>query len=137
MCSFGRETIKKTKKRLGIQKIFFFQSDSKNISAKNKIFKTRFSQKSTRYIFAEIEFNNKLYKIDNLKTNILLIFSNKKTGFTKKLKGVINQKRDAVTLFYQEGIKWPKNEKWPAGNYMVDIIVHNIYTGNANFEIYE
>jgi serine/threonine protein kinase len=128
--------VKETKIKLSLRHIKFFESDFKAPPVARRKYTTRFSKENTRYIFTEIAYNNKFYRIANSKSRVTLVYSNADQTVREESKGAINQQKGAETGLYWRGMGWSEPGKWLPGNYTVTIFLEGQKVGQSRFEIY-
>ena len=128
--------VKETKIKLSLRHIKFFESDFRAPPVGQRKHTTRFSKENTRYIFTEIAYNNKFYRIANSRSRVTLVYSNADQTVREELKGTINQQKGAETGLYWRGMGWSEPGKWLPGNYTVFIFLEGQKVGQSRFEIY-
>jgi len=125
--------IRETKIKIDLEHIKFFESDFKAKQVGLRKYETRFSKDTTRYIFTEIKYKNKLYRVADSSNPVIIEYSG---AFNQQLKGIIRPYKEAETGLYWRGMGWAQPGKWPTGSYTVTIYVEGQKVGNSRFEIY-
>jgi hypothetical protein len=128
--------VKETRIKLSLQHMKFFESDLRAPPVGQRRYKTRFSMQETRYIYTEISYNNKLYRIANSNSQVTLVYSNADLTFREELKGTISQQKGARTGLYWRGMGWSDPGKWVPGTYTVTIYLEGQKVSQSRFEIY-
>ncbi|MCP5053398.1 MAG: serine/threonine protein kinase [bacterium] len=129
-----REMLKTVKDKIQLQSVRFFQSGSTKappLSQRN--FVSRFPKSSTRYVFVQIDYKNRLYRVADSSNKVRILFSG---PFEQQLQGMIRQEKAAGTGFYSRGMGWPEPGKWAAGDYTVTVFIEGKQAGQSLFEIY-
>jgi len=131
------KVIRETKEKIELVHIKFFESDTARAQAPGqRQFNTRFSRQTTRYIFTEIKYNNKLYKISSSTMGVVLEYSGGGGFGSYKLKGNIESLQEAADGIYSRGMGWSEAGKWPTGTYTVTVYIEGKQMGQSRFEIY-
>jgi serine/threonine protein kinase len=132
-----KETIlKETKIKIELQTIKFFESGSKAQPLDRRQYSKRFSKGTTRYIFTEIKYNNKLYGIAASSNPVMVEYNHSEGAFKHQLKGIISPLQEAKDGIYWRGMGWTDAGKWPAGTYSVTVFIDGREAGKSRFEIY-
>ena len=131
------KVIRETKEKIELVHIKFFESDTARPQALGqRQFNTRFSKETTRYVFTEIKYNNKLYKISNSTVGVVLEYSGTGGFGSHQLKGNIESLQEAQDGIYSRGMGWPEAGKWPLSTYTVTVYIEGKQMGQSRFEIY-
>lgn len=134
--TFKEKVIRETKEKIELVHIKFFESGVKAQPVGQRQFNTRFSRETTRYVFTEIKYKNKLYRISNSTTRVVLEYSGTGGFGSHQLKGLIQSLQEAEDGIYSRGMGWPQAGKWPAGTYTVTVYLEDKQVGQSPFEIY-
>ena len=131
------KVIRETKEKIELVHIKFFESATARAQAlEQRQFNTRFSKETTRYVFTEIKYKNKLYKISSSTVGVVLEYSGTGGFGSHQLKGLIESLQEAEDAVYSRGMGWSQAGKWPAGTYTVTIYIEDKQVGQSRFEIY-
>jgi hypothetical protein len=131
------KVIRETKEKIELVHIKFFESDTAKAQALGqRQFNTRFSRQTTRYVFTEIKYNNKLYKISSSTVGVVLEYSGSGGFGSHQLKGNIESLQEAQDGIYSRGMGWSEAGKWPTGTYTVTVYIEGKKIGQSRFEIY-
>jgi serine/threonine protein kinase len=131
------KVIRETKEKIELVHIKFFESDTAKAQALGqRQFNTRFSRQTTRYVFTEIKYNNKLYKISGSTVGVVLEYSGSGGFGSHQLKGNIESLQEAQDGIYSRGMGWSEAGKWPTGTYTVTVYIEGKKIGQSRFEIY-
>jgi hypothetical protein len=125
--------IKTMKVKLQVQQIRFFESGARAQSRGSRKYTRRFAKDTTRYIYTEVNFVNKLYRVSDSNNRVIIQYSG---PFTQQLKGVISVSKEAQDGAYSRGMGWTLTGKWAPGTYSVSITIDGQPAGNATFEVY-
>lgn len=133
MKKLKEKLIKETKIKIGLQHIKFFESDLKTLPMGQRKYAARFAKDTTRCVFTEITYKNKLYGVAAGSTRVTIEYSG---GFKEQLKVIIRTLIDEQTGIYCKGMGWSQPGKWPPGTYTVTVYVEGQQAGKSRFEIY-
>jgi hypothetical protein len=128
-----KELVKATKVKIEVQQIRFFESGSKAGPIESRTYTKRFPANTTRYVYTEITYRNKLYRIAGSSNRVIIQYSG---AFDQQLKGVISPYKEADTGLYWRGMGWTEAGKWPKGTFTVTVFLEGKQVGKAGFEIY-
>jgi serine/threonine protein kinase len=129
------DIIRETKIKLEVQQIKFFESGAAAEQVGQRNYSTRFSAETTRYIYTEIKYKNRLYTIAP-STNRVLLQYNGPAGFgSVPLKGVIQSLQEAEDGIYWRGMGWPTPGKWLPGTYTVTVTIEDQKVGQSQFQV--
>lgn len=128
--------IRDTKEKIELVHIKFFESGPKAHPVSQRRYNTRFSRETTRYVYTEIKYKNKLYKISISTIRVMLEYSGGGGFGSYQLKGLIQSLQEAQDGIYSRGMGWPQAGKWPAGTYTVTVYIEDKQLGQSRFEIY-
>ncbi|UCH94314.1 MAG: protein kinase [Candidatus Aminicenantes bacterium] len=131
-----KKVIRETKEKIELLHIKFFESGVKAQPVGERKYSTRFSKETTRYVYTEIKYKNKLYRISTSTNRVILEYSGTGGFGSHQLKGLINSLQEAADGLYSRGMGWPETGKWPAGIYTVTIYFEDKKVGHSRFEIY-
>jgi serine/threonine protein kinase len=134
--TFKEKVIRETREKIELQHIKFFESGLKAQPVGQRKFNTRFSKEITRYVFTEIKYKNKLYRISSTTIRVVLEYSGTGGFGSHQLRGLINSLQEAEDGVYSRGMGWPQAGKWPAGTYTVTVYIEDKKLGQSQFEIY-
>jgi tRNA A-37 threonylcarbamoyl transferase component Bud32 len=135
--TFKEKVIRETEEKIELVHIKFFESGSAKAQPMGqRQFNTRFSKETTRYVFTEIKYKNKLYRISSSTIAVVLQYSGSGGFGSYQLKGLIQSLQEAEDGVYSRGMGWPQAGKWPAGTYTVTVYIENKQVGQSRFEIY-
>jgi serine/threonine protein kinase len=134
--TFKEKVIRETTEKIELVHIKFFESGPKAQPMGQRKYSTRFSRETTRYVFTEIKYKNKLYRISSSTIRVVLEYSGSGGFGTHQLKGLIQSLQEAADGIYSRGMGWPQAGKWPAGTYTVTVYVEDKQPGQSRFEIY-
>jgi serine/threonine protein kinase len=127
--------IRETVVKLRLRQIRFFAAGPKAPPEGQRAFGNQFSSKDTRYIYAELTYDNNLYRVGNSSSQITMVFTC--SAFTQELKGTIQQDISARSGVYSRGMGWSEPGKWPTGLYTVTVLMENQKVGQAQFTVGE
>lgn len=121
---------------LHVQSVKFYEGPFDNVDDDKRTYLSQFSEANTRYVFAEVNFNN-----NNLNSNwhneLIFKFYNS----SKELKGQISRLSviPKQTEFIVVTGGWGSNAKgsWAKGKYYVEVVFLNTILASANFTIDE
>jgi serine/threonine protein kinase len=130
------KVIRDTKEKIELVHIKFFESGPKAHPVSQRRYNTRFSRETTRYVYTEIKYKNKLYKISISTIRVVLEYSGGGGFGSYQLKGLIQSLQEAEDGVYSRGMGWPQAGKWPAGTYTVTVYIEDKQLGQSRFEIY-
>ncbi len=128
---------KKTKIKFNVKYIKFFNKETGRPGKPSmRIYLTKFKAIKSNYIFSEIKFLNKFYKIEDFNTKIYIEYKNVKTKFVfkTKIKNII-QSNNLSNFIYTTGMGWKDKAKWTPGKYIVSIYMDEKPIGNSTFVI--
>ncbi|NIM79531.1 MAG: protein kinase [Candidatus Aminicenantes bacterium] len=128
--------LKETKIKIELQTIKFFESGSRAQPLDRRQYSKRFSKQTTRYIFTEIKYKNKLYGIAASSNPVVVEYNHSEGAFKHQLKGIISPLQEARDGIYSRGMGWTDAGKWPAGSYSVTVYIDGNEVGKSRFEIY-
>jgi serine/threonine protein kinase len=131
-----RKIVKETKITLDIQTIRFFESGLKAPAVNQRNHANRFPKQSTRYIYTEIVYRNKLYRIAESRTSIKLLYTNMTNTFKQELTGTILQDKGAQKGLYWRGVGWTDPGRWELGIYTVTLFLDGKELGKSIFEVF-
>lgn len=129
------KVIRETVIKLRLRQIRFFAAGPKAPPEGQRAFGNQFSKQDTRYIYAELTYDNNLYRVSNSTSQVTMVFSC--SAFTQELKGTIEQDISARSGVYSRGMGWSEPGKWPAGLYTVTVLIENQNVGQAQFTVSE
>jgi len=130
------KVIRDTKEKIEVVHMKFFESGPKAHPVSQRRYNTRFSRETTRYVYTEIKYKNKLYKISISTIRVMLEYSGGGGFGSYQLKGLIQSLQEAQDGIYSRGMGWPQAGKWPAGTYTVTVYIEDKQLGQSRFEIY-
>lgn len=136
IASLRQKILKETKDKLEITSIRFFAAGSRAVPSDQRKFSSRFSLDSTRYIYTEIKFKNKLFRVGDASIAITIEYTAKNGSFRQQLKGVIQTGSDTKDGMYSRGVGWTEPGKWPPGMYTVSVYFDNTLAVQSGFEIF-
>lgn len=127
--------IRETVIKLRLRQIRFFAAGPKAPPEGQRSFGNQFSKQDTRYIYAELLYDNNLYRVGDGSSEVTMVFTG--SAFTQELKGTIGQDISARSGVYSRGMGWAEPGKWPAGLYTVTVFLENQKAGQAQFTVSE
>ncbi|MCP4154036.1 MAG: protein kinase [bacterium] len=122
-----------TKIKLDIQHIRFFESSLDVPAMDARTYENRFAAAGTRYVYCELSYKNKLYRIAESSSKLRVVY---KGAFTLELTGTIVQEEGSRTGVFWRGMGWPQAGKWPKGPYIVTVFLDNEKISESSFEVY-
>jgi len=128
--------LKEVKVKIDVQEINFFESGLKALPVGQRSYKNRFPRETSRYIYTEIKYKNKLYGISDSTSRVRLEYKGGSNFGTINLKGMIESVQEAEEGIYWRGMGWPDAGKWPTGSYTVSLYIEDQKVNQAQFEIY-
>ncbi len=136
IASLKQKILKETKDKLEITSIRFFAAGARTIPPDQRKFSSRFPLDSTSYIYTELKFKNKLFRVDDASIAITIEYAAKNGSFKQQLKGVIQTGSDTKDGMYSRGVGWAEPGKWPLGKYTVSVYFDNILAVQSGFELF-
>ncbi len=128
-----QKILRETKVKLSIRHIRFFEGGSRAPAVGRRSHASQFSKETTRYIYTEIAYDNKLYRVGDSTSAVTIVYSG---AFTQEFKRTIRQDKSARDGIYTRGMGWTEPGKWPTGTYTVTIYLEGRKAGQSRFEVY-
>jgi serine/threonine protein kinase len=130
-----QQLIKNTKIKIDVQKISFYEAGSKPQSAGARKYAVQFQKASTRFIYTEISYKHKLFRVAASKSRVKIEYSHNAIDFKHRINGEIQAVKEVQDGLYAKGMGWKEPGKWPLGTYTVTIYIEDTQVGKATFEI--
>lgn len=127
------KTVAETKVKFEIQPPRFFAATGLTPpSQEARAYSERFVRAETRYIFVEFAYRNKLYRLADAANNVVVEISG---ALNTPIKGGLRSSREERDGVYTRGMGWAEAGKWPAGEYIVRIILDGEEAGRGRFTV--
>ena len=114
-----------------LRRVRFFESGKEMPDLERRTYAARFSRESTRYIYTEIDYDNKLYRIARKTCRVTIHYS----VFDQDLAGTIELDSGARNGIYSRGMGYSEAGKWPVGSYSVTVYLDGRKIGQAQFVV--
>ncbi|MCP4213770.1 MAG: protein kinase [bacterium] len=128
--------LREIKDKLGFQYIRFFNAGLKKPAMGERLYETRFEHGKSRFIYSEIAYTNKLFRVVDSSVKLTLVYTNSSGSLNHESKGSANLERASENGLYCRGMGWSTPGKWPAGTYTVTVLADGRKIGSGSFEIY-
>jgi hypothetical protein len=125
------KTLRETKIPVELRRIRFFESGKTMTPRGRRTYTARFAAAGTRYIYTEIAYDNKLYRIADRSSRVTIHYS----VFDQELRGTINLDSSARNGIYSRGMGYSEAGKWPAGSYTVTVYLDGQKIGQSQFVV--
>jgi hypothetical protein len=123
--------------QLNYQEMKFFESGYDLPALEQRIYATRFTQSSSRYIRCEVNFRNPLYNIRDQYVTLTLKYYGPDGVLKGSPNASINVKSEWDSPWIATGWGWKDPGNWSSGTYKVEALLDGIYVSQSSFTIYD
>lgn len=115
--------------------IHFFAAGANANNPSDRTYGTVFSSKSVRYIYGEVLYGNKQYRISETPFKITLSYRGEKDQPWGRVESMATPKIDWQDALFYHGVGWDASGYWQPGHYTVYVYFDEHLVGQGHFQV--
>lgn len=115
----------------------FYEGGKSTLDYNKRVYKDRFPQSTTRYVYSEVNFKNLLYGVRNHSHIVKFRYLKPDGSLFWEHKVNMTAKSSWSTFYQSSGCGWQTPGKWSVGTYTVEVWVDGEFLTKAYFSIYD